>query len=34
MSQSCVAKLDKSKFVKGLNVSGWQAVDQVRVQLE
>lgn len=28
MSQSCVAKLDKSKFVKGLNVTGWQAVDQ------
>lgn len=28
MSQSCVAKLDKTKFVNGLKVQGWKAIDQ------
>ncbi|XP_067931272.1 uncharacterized protein [Watersipora subatra] len=26
MSQSCPAKLDKSKFVKGINITGWSAL--------
>ncbi|KAJ8320141.1 hypothetical protein KUTeg_001728 [Tegillarca granosa] len=28
MTQSCVTKLDKKKFVSGLNVVGWKAIDQ------
>lgn len=28
MTQSCVAKLDKNKFVKGLKVGSWKAIDQ------
>ncbi|XP_063410376.1 procathepsin L-like [Mytilus trossulus] len=28
MSQSCVAKLDKSKLVNGLQLSSWNAIDQ------
>lgn len=29
MSQSCVAKLNKDKFVNGLQLSSWKAIDQV-----
>ena len=29
MTQSCVAKLDKNKFVKGLKVGSWKAIDKV-----
>ncbi|XP_063408693.1 cathepsin L-like [Mytilus trossulus] len=28
MSQSCVAKLDKTKFVKGLKITDWKAIDK------
>lgn len=30
MSQSCVTKLDVSKFHPGLNVVSWKAIDEVK----